>query len=45
MKKQKKYVDMIQIENKIYCLCETGDWLLCGIIKNGIDCNFIEWIK
>jgi len=36
---------MIQIGNKIYNLCETGDWLICGKIKSGIDGFYIQWYQ
>lgn len=35
---------MIQINNKIYNWCETGDWILCGIVKKSIDGFYIEWL-
>ena len=34
---------MIRQGNSIYKWCETGDWLLCGKVKQGIDGEFIEW--
>ena len=35
---------MIRQGNYIYKWCETGDWLLCGIIQSGIDGKFINWL-
>jgi len=36
---------MIQIGNKIYLLEVTGDWLLCGEIVDGVDCDYIHWFE
>lgn len=35
---------MMIVDDNVYKWCETGDWLLCGIIKQGIDGKFIEWL-
>lgn len=34
---------MIRQGNYIYFYCETGDWIRCGKIINGIDGEYIEW--
>jgi hypothetical protein len=34
---------MIQIGNVLYSFAETGDLLAVGVIRNGIDSNYIEW--
>lgn len=35
---------MIQIGENIYKWCETGDLILCGKVKKGIDGYFIQWV-
>lgn len=36
---------MIRKGNFIYKLSETGDWLMCGKIKEGIDGYYIHWFE
>ncbi len=36
---------MIRIGKYIYDWCETGDWIICGEVVNGRDCDFIKWYK
>ena len=35
---------MIREGNRIYEYSVTGDWLLVGIVRRGIDGDFIEWL-
>lgn len=34
---------MIRDNNNIYKWCETGDWILCGKIKQSVDGEYIVW--
>jgi len=27
----------------VYYLAETGEWLACGVVVHGLDCDYIEW--
>lgn len=31
------------IDDYVYKLAETGEWLRCGIIIHGVDCDYIKW--
>ncbi len=34
---------MIRIGNNIYWFSEACEWIVCGIVKNGPDGEFIQW--
>lgn len=34
---------MVRVGNNIYEWCQTGEWLLCGRVKIGIDGEYIIW--
>lgn len=36
-------MNIIRIGSNIYKWCETGEWLLCGNVKQGVDGEFIQW--
>lgn len=36
---------MIRLLNNIYRLDETGEWILSGKVKQGIDGEFIEYFN
>jgi len=36
---------MIRQGNFIYKWCETGDFIQCGKVKQGIDGEFIVWFN
>lgn len=33
------------IRDDVYKKALTGEWLLCGKIRNGIDGHYIEWFE
>lgn len=35
---------MIRVNDKMFLICETGDWLFCGIVHMGVDGEYVEWL-
>jgi len=35
---------MIREGNYIYNWCETGEWIVCGKVKVGLDGDYIQWL-